>query len=147
MKYLTNAIALSMLPRAEGPLRPWLYPLHDAKHAARELLDSGDGPWESIVGHADTATLFGRLLGCDVEARRVTVSLDVGDLLIVGQYRGPRLPEGATQLPDGAAIQWWEMVIAAEISTDDVTAEVLREERYGRKEHNDSMRSDWNEDN
>lgn len=116
MKYLTNAFALSMLPHSKslGPLRPFFYPLSDERHAAAELLATGEGPWRSIVGHADTAALFGRLLNTEVDARRESVSLNIGDILIVGQYQGPRLKEGATSLPEGAAIQWWEVVIAEE---------------------------------
>ena len=29
------------------------------------------------------------------------------DALIVAQYRGPRLPEGATELPPGAKLEFW----------------------------------------
>jgi len=38
---------------------------------------------------------------------RPTVSVTRGDELLVAQYRGPRLPEGTTQLPEGATIEWW----------------------------------------
>jgi hypothetical protein len=62
--------------------------------------------FESAVGHADTAAVFANVLGLTVEARRATVSLKTGDRAVVGQYRGPRLAEGATELPEGATIQW-----------------------------------------
>lgn len=29
------------------------------------------------------------------------------DAALIGQYIGPRLPEGATELPAGATIEWW----------------------------------------
>jgi hypothetical protein len=61
---------------------------------------------ESAVGHPDTARVFQGLLGVPVPAQRVTVSLAPGDIALVGQYRGPRLAEGATELPEGATIQW-----------------------------------------
>lgn len=61
---------------------------------------------QSAVGHADTAAVFSAVLGLPVPCRRVTVSLSRGDVVIVGQYIGPRLPEGATALPDGATIKW-----------------------------------------
>ena len=39
---------------------------------------------------------------------RVSVKLDNPDLhAIIGQYSGPRLEEGATELPEGARIEWW----------------------------------------
>lgn len=60
----------------------------------------------SGVGHADTAAVFGQQLGIDVPMARISVSLEYGDCALVGQYSGPRLPEGATALPDGAAIRW-----------------------------------------
>jgi hypothetical protein len=34
------------------------------------------------------------------------VSLVPGDRVLVGQYSGTRLPEGATTLPEGATIRW-----------------------------------------
>jgi hypothetical protein len=60
----------------------------------------------SAVGHADTAAVFSTVLGIQVPTNRVTVVLKTGDQALVGQYRGPRLPEGATTLPEGATIQW-----------------------------------------
>ena len=60
----------------------------------------------SAVGHADTAAVLGDVLGVPVPCNRVTVTLRPGDSAIVGQYIGPRLPEGATALPEGATIKW-----------------------------------------
>tara|TARA_Y100001960_G_scaffold290977_1_gene331998 strand:+ start:495 stop:794 length:300 start_codon:yes stop_codon:yes gene_type:complete len=62
--------------------------------------------WESCVGHRDTATIFSNLLGIDVEHRRTSVTLSRGDSMVVGQYKGPRLEEGATALPEDSEIQW-----------------------------------------
>lgn len=61
---------------------------------------------ESAVGHVDTAAVFTEQLGVHVPAVRATVALNKGDEVLVGQYRGPRLQEGATTLPPGASIQW-----------------------------------------
>ena len=60
----------------------------------------------SAVGHADTAAVFSSVLGVTVPCNRVTVALKEGDVALVGQYSGPRLPEGATSLPEGATIKW-----------------------------------------
>ena len=60
----------------------------------------------SAVGHADTAAVFSSVLGVTVPCNRATVAIKEGDLALVGQYSGPRLPEGATSLPEGAAIKW-----------------------------------------
>ncbi|MCC6416784.1 MAG: DUF1874 domain-containing protein [Gemmataceae bacterium] len=61
---------------------------------------------QSCVGHAETAAVFAAELGVAVPYERVTVTLLPGEVCLLGQYRGPRLPEGATSLPDGASIQW-----------------------------------------
>ena len=64
----------------------------------------------SAVGHADTAAVFSSVLGVEIPCNRVTVALKEGDVALVGQYSGPRLPEGASTLPEGATIKW--MVVA-----------------------------------
>lgn len=71
--------------------------------AARQALEPG---FTSAVGHADTAAVFSDILGIGVHAERSTVALKTGDRAVIGQYSGPRLPEGATQLPEGARIRW-----------------------------------------
>ena len=60
----------------------------------------------SAVGHADTAAVFSSVLGVEIPCNRATVALKDGDVALVGQYSGPRLPEGATTLPEGATIKW-----------------------------------------
>ena len=61
---------------------------------------------QSAVGHADTAAVFSSVLGKPVEMNRANVSLTAGDSVLVGQYSGPRLPEGCKELPEGATIKW-----------------------------------------
>jgi Domain of unknown function (DUF1874) len=70
----------------------------------KEFLEVGV---ESCVGHVDTAAVFSQQLGVEIPAARVTVDLTSNETIIVGQYSGPRLPEGATTLPEGAAIKWF----------------------------------------
>lgn len=60
----------------------------------------------SCVGHSDTAAVFASVLGTEVPTARVTLVVVPGDVLLLGQYKGPRLPEGATSLPEGATIVW-----------------------------------------
>jgi hypothetical protein len=69
-------------------------------------------PLESAIGHADTARILSGILGVDISTNRISVTLNPGDSAIVAQYIGPRLPEGATQLPSGATIKFYylEMV-------------------------------------
>lgn len=60
----------------------------------------GDHELSSCIGHADTARIVGNLLGIDMPMNRQTVTLEKGETVIVAQYTGPRLPEGATELPE-----------------------------------------------
>ncbi|CAB4126535.1 DNA binding protein [uncultured Caudovirales phage] len=60
----------------------------------------------SAVGHEDTARVFSSILGVEVACNRATVTLEENTRAIVGQYKGPRLPEGAMSLPEGASLVW-----------------------------------------
>jgi hypothetical protein len=71
------------------------------------MLSTVSTPIISAVGHADTAAVFSSILDRAIEPNRISVKLTRDDMAIVGQYVGPRLPEGATTLPEGAAIEWW----------------------------------------
>lgn len=65
-------------------------------------------PTTSIVGHSDTANVMSKILGVPVQANRISWSwANDDDVLLVGQLTGPRLPEGATELPEGAVLTWW----------------------------------------
>ncbi len=100
---LLNAFSLNML--ASLPATPTFTEL--TLDEAKEMLASAS--WFSGVGHADTAAVFADTLGTSVPCARITVTLKQGDVAIIGQYRGPRLPEGAHVLPEGATIQWVKM--------------------------------------
>ena len=64
--------------------------------------------FKSIVGHNDTANVFSSVVGVDIPCNRETFTLR-NEVLIVGQYRGPRLKEGETTLPKDASIQWMQV--------------------------------------
>lgn len=101
---LINAFSLNMLASLTGSAR--FEEITLAK--AQMLLAEG---FESSVGHADTAAVYSDVLGIEVPTVRSTVSLKKGDNLVIGQYRGPRLPEGAHKLPEGATIQWVHLTV------------------------------------
>lgn len=131
MIYLTNAFSLNMLPGllpqeekedldpdarlALGnqwvsfghPARVEIIPIDDID--VRGYLDARE--WVSAVGHASTAAVFSDALGVTIPANRLTVQVQPGDLLIIGQYSGPRLEEGATTLPEGATIRWFSVEV------------------------------------
>ena len=101
---LLNAFSLNML--AVFPAQPLFEEI--SLYEAKETLQSG---FDSAVGHADTANVFSDLLGIPVPSARATISLQKGDIALVGQYRGPRLPEGATTLPEGASVVWYRVTV------------------------------------
>lgn len=69
----------------------------------------------NVIGHPSTDAIVRERLrkaGAEVPAgERRNVTLTPGDRLLVAQYRGPRLPEGATELPENATIEWWMVKI------------------------------------
>lgn len=116
---ICNAFSLNMLPSMfeAGNLRICAISLDEARRLV--AIGSTDGPAlpghvaVSAVGHADTAALFEGLLSHPVPMARTTVLLDGTANLLVGQYSGPRLAEGATCLPDGAAVKWFVVALEA----------------------------------
>ena len=77
---------------------------------ARDLLSVG---FVSVVGHANTALRFKQLLALDVRVsrRRKTVHLSPGAWAVLGQYSGPRLDEGITELPANAPFRWFRVAV------------------------------------
>lgn len=105
MKFIiTNAFSINMLERRGQTIE--FIPVEI--QAVKNLLSHET--WESAVGHADTARIFSNVLGVNIPANRANVELRDGERsLIVGQYIGARLPEGTTELPEGARIDWWQV--------------------------------------
>lgn len=62
---------------------------------------------EPAIGHKDTATLVESMIGQINLFGRQDIQLFPGDSVVLAQYRGPRLPEGATVLPEGAKIEFY----------------------------------------
>lgn len=121
--YVGNAFSISMLDRdvqrghCSYPLFPPRIPRPVNDDDVLAIIDAYQrvGTIESVIGHQDTAALFSALLGIELPVNRVSVKLDDTSRvllddpprLLVGQYIGPRLPEGCTELPAGASIEWW----------------------------------------
>lgn len=104
MLTIVNAFSVNMLDVAEnGVVKAVFQRITRAEAAAR----AADG-FTSAVGHEDTARVFSAELGVEVPANRATVTITPSSgPILLGQYKGPRLPEGATTLPEGAEIQWF----------------------------------------
>ncbi len=119
MIYLSNAFSLSMLTNIDLSRNKIEISRFFDERAKGEIYSAeqkviayiGYEKFESVVGHEDTAALFSSELGTDIQANRISISLKEGDRLIVGQYMGPRLPEGCSELPKGATISWYLITI------------------------------------
>lgn len=75
---------------------------------AKNLLADGV---DSFIGHADTATVVGGLLGMEISCQRRFGTLTVGETAVVAQIVGGRLREGCTTLPDGFSIQFFQVTV------------------------------------
>lgn len=90
--YLANAFSLNMLSPETTQATLVVGKVKEVSPVALRVLCHDA---ESVVGHPDTARLFSTLTGLDVPCNRASVQLSPGDQMIVGQYVGARLPEGA----------------------------------------------------
>ena len=92
MNYISNAFSLQMVAPEH---------LNRVHFEAVDLADYPLRDYVSIVGHADIAAVLG------VAMNRVSVMLDpaAGDVMLVAQLVGGRLPEGCKTLPEGFRLQ------------------------------------------
>ncbi len=116
MLYICNSFSLAMLPawrltNVEVPSTLVVQPVVDPVDAL-EMAELHGHKVMSAVGHADTAAVLSSVLERNVTCHRMTVTMEPGDILLVGQLTGPRLAEGATTLPVGAVINWLMVSIA-----------------------------------
>lgn len=101
---LTNAFSLTMLP------------IEAMNFVRVKKINPNDVPAdvESAIGHQDTAKVVSDILGFEVKPNRVSIRMSESDVLYVAQYTGPRLPEGATTLPEGAILEFFEVTFRKE---------------------------------
>ncbi len=101
MKYLSNALSLNMIPVEKFTL------IRVSK------VNPSDIPTDAIsaIGHVDTARVVAGILGREILPNRINVTLNEDDVLYVAQYKGPRLEEGATKLPEGATLEFLEVTL------------------------------------
>ena len=104
MLKLANAFSLNMLnTKVETHV---LVTKRISKEEAKDLLKDG---FENYIGHKDIANVVSNDLGIAVEMneKRPNLMFEPEDLVVVAQYVGPRLPEGATSLPENAKIDYF----------------------------------------
>ena len=65
--------------------------------------------WESSIGHQSMADLLSEMTGITIPMNRSSNKINCSQdgYILLAQYTGPRLPEGAIELPEGADIQFY----------------------------------------
>lgn len=66
---------------------------------------------ESYVGHAETAATVSAELGVEIPFARRFGHLAIGEVALIAQVNGGRLPEGCTTLPEGMWIEYLRVEI------------------------------------
>jgi len=115
MLKLANAFSLNMLnTEVETHV---LVTKRIRKEEAKELLKEG---FENYIGHKDIANVVSNELGLPVEMneKRPNLLLNPEDVVVIAQYIGPRLPEGATELPPNARIEYFTVQIIDSSAND-----------------------------
>ena len=64
------------------------------------------------IGHRETGSIITNMFSPEIaipqpESERPNIILEKDDIVAIAQYRGQRLQEGTTTLPEGAMIEWW----------------------------------------
>ena len=103
--YVANAFSFAMLP--------WPLQVRQGLISMQSVADylHGHDDWTSIIGHESTALFLSDQLGLPINYNRATVTLEPGDVLLLCQFVGGRLPEGATELPDGCRLEWRRIMV------------------------------------
>ena len=104
--YFGNAFSINML---SGRTTLMYIPLGKDQIKAEFILNP-DFNLIPCIGHADTAHVVQNDMQLDNELfNRISVKPDfeAGDVLLVAQYEGIRLPEGTTTLPEGSKLTYW----------------------------------------
>ena len=99
---ISNAFSFNMISQSEGNLRFEEIPAEKVKTVL------GD-EFVNACGHS--CELINSLTGLTLVKNRINNSLVPGDTLVVCQYVGPRLAEGATSLPDGATMKFLKVTL------------------------------------
>lgn len=105
-RYISNAFSIQMITGllTEGGV----------KISFEEVLDLNEikeAETVSAVGHPDTAAVISDLLGKEVPANRISISLQKGDVLYVAQIMGGRLPEGCKTLPENFELRFYKVEV------------------------------------
>lgn len=108
MLYLTNAFSINMITSHPTSHQSTLEFTPISLGTAIIILKANSSSVINAIGHPATAAIVADQLQLPLPpAERATILFTEKDVLLVAQYTGPRLPEGATTLPTDATIAWW----------------------------------------
>lgn len=99
---LCNAFSLNMLANLNATVKTEELSVAQVK----EELEKG---FQSGMGHS--TELISALLGMEIPMNRSTNKIEDGQSILVAQYVGPRLPEGAIMLPEGATLKFIKVTV------------------------------------
>jgi hypothetical protein len=99
---ITNAFSLNMLVSLTANIKTEELTVPQVK----EELENG---YESGMGHS--TELISEILGMDIPQNRTSNKIQDGESILVAQYVGPRLPEGATELPENASLKFIKVTV------------------------------------
>ena len=103
--YLVNALSINMFGNIDETISVKVTPV--SLEQVKAIITENKDNFVSAIGHVDTARILSNMLEIEVAVSRANVKIISGDYAVVAQYVGPRLPEGATQLPEGAEIRFF----------------------------------------
>ena len=113
MIFLANSFSLQMLTSSHA--------ISKCDEISEEKFNQYKDHAESHIGNQDLANMLG------VEYHRTGFKMRPGDVLLVAQLSGGRLPEGATTLPDDVKIRYWCVKLLGESESQN-NEEILMEE-------------------
>ena len=120
--YITNAFSINMLSNS-AQINFIKISQKTAKEFSRFAI--------SAIGHEDTARAVSIMM--DTEFRQNRISLEFTGTLLVAQYRGPRLEEGTTTLPEESKIEFWLVTIY------DSAEDALKAEEIAQRDHQEGV--------
>ena len=104
--FLLNAFSINMLQDFPATVKVEEI---SKEYAQEQLLEV---EVSNLIGHPDTDRVVRKELDIGLpEGKRETVKLFSGEWAVVAQYIGPRLEEGATQLPEDAKIKYFLVIV------------------------------------
>ena len=102
MIYLSTGLSIGMFLEAKMIN---LTILSVPKETVRRMLKAN--PCKTVIRNEILRWVLEDELEVELDPSRDAISLEVGDRLILAQYRGPRLRKYTNRLPMGATISWY----------------------------------------